>query len=217
MAAGTRAEPTPPLDGISNRGCGVSAGAAAERSRNEPRSTLRVPRARGEPGPAQHEREPEQRPDGHKLVSQCHAVEDGEPGCQVRDDGGARRPDLGNQGEVEEERSSGLQLVGIGTGIAGVTLLLGIDVGTGGLELVGALLVLLASLAYAVGALALKRRLGGAQPVAMAAGAVSAGAAYLLVPALATFPTAAPSVAATASLIALGVGGTGSPSSSTSR
>jgi drug/metabolite transporter (DMT)-like permease len=109
-----------------------------------------------------------------------------------------------------EERSSGLQLVGIGTGIAGVTLLLGIDVGTGGLELVGALLVLLASLAYAVGALALKRRLGGgAQPVAMAAGAVSAGAAYLLVPALATFPTAAPSVAATASLIALGVGGTG--------
>jgi drug/metabolite transporter (DMT)-like permease len=108
-----------------------------------------------------------------------------------------------------EERSSGLQLVGIGTGIAGVTLLLGIDVGTGGLELVGALLVLLASLAYGVGALALKRRLGGAQPVAMAAGAVSAGAAYLLVPALATFPTAAPSLAATASLIALGVGGTG--------
>jgi drug/metabolite transporter (DMT)-like permease len=108
-----------------------------------------------------------------------------------------------------EERSSGVQLVGIGTGIAGVTLLLGIDVGTGGLELVGALLVLLASLAYAVGALVLKRRIGGAQPVAMAAGAVSAGAAYLLVPALATFPTAAPSLAATASLIALGVGGTG--------
>jgi drug/metabolite transporter (DMT)-like permease len=108
-----------------------------------------------------------------------------------------------------EERSSGLQLVGVGTGIAGVTLLLGIDVGTGGLELLGALLVLLASLAYAVGALALKRRLGGAQPVAMAAGAVSAGAAYLLVPALATLPTAAPSVAATASLVALGLGGTG--------
>jgi drug/metabolite transporter (DMT)-like permease len=108
-----------------------------------------------------------------------------------------------------EERSSGLQLVGIGTGIAGVTLLLGVDVGTGGLELVGALLVLVASLAYAVGALALKRRLGSTQPVAMAAGAVSAGAAYLLVPALATFPTAAPSVGATASLIGLGVGGTG--------
>ena len=42
---------------------------------------------------------------------------------------------------------------------------------------VGAVLVLLASLAYAVGALVLKRRLGDTQPVAMAAGAVSAGAA----------------------------------------
>ena len=96
------------------------------------------------------------------------------------------------------ERSSGVQLLGIGTGIAGVTLLLGVDVGTGGLELLGALLVLVASLAYAVGALALKRRLGQVQPVAMAAGAVSAGAAYLAVPALATFPTAAPSPCAAA-------------------
>ena len=117
-----------------------------------------------------------------------------------------------------EERASGLQLVGIGTGIAGVTLVLGIDVGTGGLELVGALLVLVASLAYAVGALALKRRLGSAQPVAMAAGAVSAGAAYLLVPALATFPTAAPSVGATAVADRRSVSaGPASPSSSTSR
>lgn len=108
-----------------------------------------------------------------------------------------------------DERSSGVQLLGIGTGIAGVSLLLGIDVGTGGLELLGAFLVLLASLAYAVGALALKRRLGDVQPVAMAAGAVSAGAAYLLVPALLTFPTALPSAGATASLVGLGVGGTG--------
>jgi drug/metabolite transporter (DMT)-like permease len=108
-----------------------------------------------------------------------------------------------------DERSSGVQLLGIGTGIAGVTLLLGIDVGTGGLELLGALLVLVASLAYAVGALALKRRLGDVQPVAMAAGAVSAGAAYLLVPALLTLPTAPPSAGAAASLVALGVGGTG--------
>jgi drug/metabolite transporter (DMT)-like permease len=43
----------------------------------------------------------------------------------------------------------------------------------------------------------------------MAAGAVSAGAAYLFVPAIATFPTATPSAGAAASLVALGVGGTG--------
>jgi drug/metabolite transporter (DMT)-like permease len=108
-----------------------------------------------------------------------------------------------------DERSAGAQLVGIGTGIAGVTLLLGVDVGTGGLELIGALLVLVASFAYAVGALALKRRMGDVQPVAWAAGAVSAGAAYLLVPAIATFPSAAPSPGAAAALLALGIGGTG--------
>ncbi len=108
-----------------------------------------------------------------------------------------------------EERSAGRQLVGVGTGMAGVALLLGIDVGTGGLELIGALFVLLASLAYAVGALVLKRRLGEVQPVGMAAGAVSAGAAYLLLPAALTFPTSAPSLDAAAALVALGVGGTG--------
>jgi drug/metabolite transporter (DMT)-like permease len=108
-----------------------------------------------------------------------------------------------------DERSAGVQLLGIGAGIAGVTLLLGVDVGTGGLELLGGLLVLVASLGYAVGALALKRRLGNVQPVAMAAGAASAGAAYLLLPAIATFPAAAPSLGAAVALVALGVGGTG--------
>jgi drug/metabolite transporter (DMT)-like permease len=109
----------------------------------------------------------------------------------------------------EAERSAGTQLLGVGTGIVGVALLLGIDVGTGGLELVGALLVLLASLLYAVAALVLKRRLGDVQPVAMAAGAMSAGAAWLAVPAAATFPTELPSLDAAAALAVLGIGGTG--------
>jgi drug/metabolite transporter (DMT)-like permease len=107
------------------------------------------------------------------------------------------------------ERSVGTQLLGVGAGIVGVVLLLGIDVGTGGLELVGALLVLLASLAYAVSALVLKRRLGDVQPLAMAAAAISAAAAFLLVPAAATFPTSAPSLEASAALAALGIAGTG--------
>jgi drug/metabolite transporter (DMT)-like permease len=108
-----------------------------------------------------------------------------------------------------DERSAGMQLLGVGTGVVGVGLLLGIDVGTGGLELVGAMFVLLASLAYAVGALVLKRRLGDVQPVAMAAGAMAAGAAFVLVPAAVTFPTSVPSLDAAAALVALGIGGTG--------
>jgi drug/metabolite transporter (DMT)-like permease len=108
-----------------------------------------------------------------------------------------------------DERFAGTQLLGVGAGIVGVTLLLGIDVGTGGLELVGALLVLLAGVGYAVAALVLKRRLGDVQPVAMAAAAISAAAAYLLVPAAVTFPTSAPSLGVAAALGVLGVGGTG--------
>src|SRR5262249_4853181 len=81
--------------------------------------------------------------------------------------------------------------------------------GSGGLELVGALLVLLASVAYAIGALTLKRRLGDAQPVAMAAGAVSAAAAVLLVPAAVTVPTSAPSRGTVGALAALGLRGPG--------
>ena len=107
-----------------------------------------------------------------------------------------------------DERSAGRQLVGVGTGMAGVALLLGIDVGTGGLELIGAPSCC-SRASRMQSARSLKRRLGEVQPVGMAAGAVSAGAAYLLLPAVVTFPTSAPSLDATAALVALGVGGTG--------
>src|ERR671910_2530320 len=58
-----------------------------------------------------------------------------------------------------EERSQGLRLVGILVGIAGVALLLGVDLGGTSAELVGGLLVVLASLGYAIGALLVKHRL----------------------------------------------------------
>ena len=107
------------------------------------------------------------------------------------------------------ERSRGRELAGLGIGLAGVTLLLGIDVGGGGLELVGALLVVLASASYGAGALLLKRRMGDAKPVGLAAGATAAGAAYLAIPAALTAPTSAPSLDAAASVAALGALGTG--------
>src|SRR5918996_3468162 len=68
-----------------------------------------------------------------------------------------------------EERSQGLRLVGILVGIGGVALLLGVDLGGSSGELVGGLLVVLATLGYAIGGLLVKHRLSGVPPVGMSA------------------------------------------------
>jgi drug/metabolite transporter (DMT)-like permease len=49
-----------------------------------------------------------------------------------------------------EERSTGFRLVGIGLGFVGVSLLLGVDLGDSGEELLGGAAVLLAGLGYAI-------------------------------------------------------------------
>ena len=56
-----------------------------------------------------------------------------------------------------EERSQGLRLAGLLLGVLGVALLLGVDVGGSGAELLGGLAVVLAALGYAVGGLLVKR------------------------------------------------------------
>lgn len=73
---------------------------------------------------------------------------------------------------------------GDGRGIAGVGLLLGVDLSAEALALAGGLLVLLAGLGYAAGGLYLKRRLADVPPVGGAAVAMAASA-------LATLPLAA--------------------------
>src|ERR671919_1792393 len=78
-----------------------------------------------------------------------------------------------------EERSHGLRFGGVLIGFAGVALLLGIDLGGASAELVGGLLVVLASLGYAIGGLLVKHRLGEVRPVGMSA-LVLAAAAVLL-------------------------------------
>lgn len=108
-----------------------------------------------------------------------------------------------------EERSRGLGLVGIAVGILGVALLLGLDVGGDGAALLGGLAVLLASAGYAIGGLFLKRRLAGAQPVGVVAGAMVASAALVLPAALLTAPGSLPGPEPAAAVLALGVGGTG--------
>jgi len=108
-----------------------------------------------------------------------------------------------------EERSQGLRLWGILIGFAGVALLLGVDLGGEGAALVGGLLVVLASLGYAIGGLVVKHRLAGVAPVAMS-GLVMAAAAVLLAPvAVATAPSEFPSLGPIAAVAALGVVGTG--------
>jgi drug/metabolite transporter (DMT)-like permease len=108
-----------------------------------------------------------------------------------------------------EERATTLSLFGVGLGIAGVALLLGVDAPGGASALVGGLLVVLATTGYAIGAWFLKRRVPGVQPVGAVATTCAASALMTLPVALFSVPDHAPSLAASGSLVALGVGGTG--------
>jgi drug/metabolite transporter (DMT)-like permease len=108
-----------------------------------------------------------------------------------------------------EERATPLSLAGVALGIAGVAVLLGVDAPGGASALVGGLLVVLATTGYAVGAWFLKRRVPGVQPVGAVATTCAASALMTLPAALFFFPGHVPSLEASGSLLALGVGGTG--------
>lgn len=109
-----------------------------------------------------------------------------------------------------DERAQGIGLFGVLLGIAGVVMLLGIDTGGGTAALVGGLMVVVASLGYALGAFFLKRNLSDVEPLPVVAGTMTASALMALPFALAfDLPDAAPGLDAVASLLALGVLGTG--------
>ena len=108
-----------------------------------------------------------------------------------------------------EERATRVSLIGVALGIAGVALLLGVDAPGGAAALVGGLLVVLATTGYAVGAWFLKRRVPGVQPVGAVATTCAASALITLPAALFFVPDHVPSLAASGSLVVLGVGGTG--------
>jgi drug/metabolite transporter (DMT)-like permease len=108
-----------------------------------------------------------------------------------------------------EERSQGLRLVGVLIGFAGVGLLLGVDLGGGGAELLGGLAVVAAALGYAVGGLLVKHRLTGMAPVGMSGLVMTASAILLLPVAVATPPDSFPSLGPIAAVTVLGVLGTG--------
>ena len=107
------------------------------------------------------------------------------------------------------ELATGWRLVGIMVGIVGVVLLFGVDLSGDSAALLGGLMVLLASLGYAIGPFEMKRKLQGVQPVGIAAATMTL-AALLLTPIIPfVWPAQAPGLDTVASLLALGAGGTG--------
>jgi drug/metabolite transporter (DMT)-like permease len=108
-----------------------------------------------------------------------------------------------------EERSQGLRLVGILLGLAGVAVLLGVDLAGTFKELLGGLAVVLAGLGYAVGGFVIKHRFSDAEPIGVAA-AVMVPSTILLAPlALFTLPGDVPGIGPVAAVATLGVLGTG--------
>ena len=108
-----------------------------------------------------------------------------------------------------EERSEGARLLGVLAGVAGLVLLLGLDVGKGVPELLGGLAVVLAGLGYAIAGLLAKRRLAGVPSLGVAAIVLAVSTLLSLPAALATLPDEAPGLGPLAAIAALGIVGTG--------
>jgi drug/metabolite transporter (DMT)-like permease len=109
----------------------------------------------------------------------------------------------------QEERAQGLRLVGVAVGIVGVVVLLGLDLGGSSAALLGGLAIVLAGLGYAIGGFIVKHRFPGVQPVGVAAGVMIASTVLLAPAAALNLPGAVPGLDAFASVVALGVVGTG--------
>jgi drug/metabolite transporter (DMT)-like permease len=107
------------------------------------------------------------------------------------------------------ERSHGWGLAGVLIGMLGVVLLFGVDLGGGGEELLGGLMVLGAGLSYGIAVLVVKRGFAGVAPVGVAASTMVVSVVAWLPAALASLPAHDPGAGAIASLITLGAGGTG--------
>lgn len=101
-------------------------------------------------------------------------------------------------------RPSRVEVAGLVTGVVGVALLVGVDVGGQARELIGVACILAVTVLYAVGPLIISRRLGGLDPIGTTA-TTTAAAAILLTPlALAQWPAHVPSGGVVLALVALG-------------
>ncbi len=103
------------------------------------------------------------------------------------------------------ERVSGLRLLGLALGIGGVAALLGIDIGGDNVQLLGAGMVLLATLSYAASTLLIKRAFADASMLGVVTVATTIASVVLAPFAVALTPSRMPSLGVVLALVALGV------------
>jgi drug/metabolite transporter (DMT)-like permease len=104
-----------------------------------------------------------------------------------------------------EDRPTGLRLVGLVLGLGGVVALLGIDVAGKPRELLGAALVLVATLGYAAAPMIVSRRLADLDPLGPVAASLTLATILLLPAAIAAWPQVALSPSAFGAIAVLGV------------
>lgn len=102
------------------------------------------------------------------------------------------------------ERVAGRRLAGLVVGIVGVALLLGVQAAGDSLRLLGAAMVLVATLCYAFGVLMVKLWFGGRSQLGVAALTVTANTVLMAPLALAGLPHRAPSPAVLGAVLVLG-------------
>ena len=108
---------------------------------------------------------------------------------------------------VPSERSTGMRLVGVGLGLAGVAILAGVHPAGGWNGAIGTGAVVLASMSYAAASLYAGRRMRAGGPV-LAANSMAVAFVVLLPLALVSAPSSAPGWKPLLSAVALGVLGT---------
>ena len=102
------------------------------------------------------------------------------------------------------ERVRGMRLVGLFVGLGGVVLLLGIDVGGRGSEILGALAILGATLCYAAGLFIVKRHFSDVNPIGAVAVALAISTVMLAPAGIGSITGAEVSGGAVASIVVLG-------------
>ena len=103
------------------------------------------------------------------------------------------------------ERATGVRLLGLLIGFAGVIVLVGVDVAGDADELLGAVLILLASCGYAAAPMILKRKLTGVDGRAAMGASLLVASVALALPAAFTAPSETPTTDAVLAIVVLGL------------
>jgi drug/metabolite transporter (DMT)-like permease len=104
-----------------------------------------------------------------------------------------------------EDRMTGVRLVGLGVGLAGVVCLLGLDLDVGSAGWWPVVEVLVVAVCYAVGPVIVARRLAGVPGLGVSTLSLAVAAAVYLLPGVLLLPDKAPEAASVWSVVALGV------------